>query len=184
MLICSDLLNVLCKVCCLKFHWVSLLFVETLVEKAQYEEAAEKSIQLETKVCRGYCHCFTLMIIIYNNTNRDHHLFGDSNTWHMHTVKWTGKKNNPRGYCVDLHNVLFVTTNFQNWMLKEILKAKLDFVGMNVQYLCSSHFLRTVPYLPIVNSLFSLFFSWNLKQQCDRNVKLNSPWLQQIMKPR
>jgi len=31
---------------------VSLLFVETLVEKAQLEEAAEKSVQLETKVCR------------------------------------------------------------------------------------------------------------------------------------
>jgi len=38
------------KVFIVNFHWFSHLFVETLVEKAQYEEAAEKSIQLETKV--------------------------------------------------------------------------------------------------------------------------------------
>ena len=53
-------------------------FVETLVEKAQYEEAAEKSLQLETKVCR-----LRLFILFQscNNTNMDHCLFDDSSAW-------------------------------------------------------------------------------------------------------
>lgn len=78
-------------------------FVETLVEKAQYEEAAEKSVQLETKVCRGYLYCFNVTVIkvpvmiivsfyLYPRDiccilyPRDHCLFDDSNAWHLHML--------------------------------------------------------------------------------------------------
>ena len=94
------------KVFIVKFHWFSHLFVETLVEKAQYEEAAEKSIQLETKVCNGYCTLIMIPTAIIIS-------FYDSNAWQWHTMRWRGNKDEKN----DNQRILSgftVTTNFQN----------------------------------------------------------------------
>lgn len=68
-------------------------------------------MQLETKVSRGYCCCFTLIItpiaIIVS--------FYNSNAWHLHNVKWTGNKDENLG-----DNVLIYSNNkFLELALKE-----------------------------------------------------------------
>lgn len=152
------------KVFIVNFHWFSHLFVETLVEKAQYEEAAEKSIQLETKVWNGYCTLIMTPTAIIIS-------FYDSNAWHWHTMRWRGNKdeknNNQR-----ILSGFTVTTNFQNRNKKRMPSCEksqyCNVIASSVRKLFRKLSKNCVSYLAVF-----FIFSLNLKQQWGRNVKLN-----------